>query len=64
MFMYGYLTLCLVPEKTSGLMSQVKINLTAMMLINCNNSCQETRRNYEVQDGIVQILNCEKNHKF
>jgi len=35
MFMYRYLTLYLVPDKTHGSISQVKIHLTTMMS-NCD----------------------------
>jgi len=35
MFMYRYLTLYLVPDKTHGSISQVKVRLTSMMS-NCD----------------------------
>jgi len=35
MFMYRYLTLYLVPDKTHGSISKVKIHLTTIML-NCD----------------------------
>jgi len=57
MFMFRYLTLYFVPDKTHGSISQVKINLTTMMS-NCDDHQLLQRKQlrcYKVQNNVIQI---------